>query len=199
MSVAWQTVLDAIHLHFTQAMGITVAWGRQPNMPEGAGPRGVLQRFRGAVNPHSDSVIKVFEAKDPDDDEDFDKIRRYVTGQREFIIHAEVYSDTVAHATHAQAVLEKALNAFSFPSRIAALKAANVAVIDVGQVIDLSEIAGSTWRSRAGADVTFRTTMNAEDTIVEPIKRVKKTIAMKRTPDDADPLEFETDTGDPDA
>lgn len=199
MSVAWQTVLDGIHAHFASSMGIPVTWGRQPGMPERAGPAGTLQRFRGAVNPHSDSVVKVFEAKDTDDDEDYDKIRRYVTGQREFIIHAEVYSDAIAHADHAQSVLEKAVNAFSFPSRRDALASAKVAAIDVGQVIDLSEIAGSAWRSRAGVDIKFRTVMNAEDEPVRLITRVRKEIRLSHEPGDAAPILIETDTGDPDA
>ncbi len=186
--IAWGTVLNAIHDVFKTKTAVTTAWGRQPKMPEPIGPACMLRRLGRARRAHPDHVVKNY-------DSGTDTMKVFVTGQREFTIRAEVYSDSIAHATHAQSILENAVEAFEHPSVIRALKAANVAVIDIGEIIDLSEIAGANWRSRAAVDVLFRTTSNREDTTVDPIERIKKTIKLKDSPEDATPIIISTDTG----
>jgi len=188
--IDWKTALDAIHEHFRSTMRIDVIWTSQPRMPQPLAPLGTLQRQGPVKKLHTDSVVKTYDAA-------INAKRVFVTGQREFRLQAQVYSDDISHEKHAISILTRALDAFEDPSRVRKLKEANVAVIQTADVLDLSAISGANWQSRASLEVVFRTTSNREDDSITTIDRVSGSLKLKRTPDDVTPIDFNVDTGDP--
>jgi hypothetical protein len=175
--VKWDQVLDAIHTWYKTETGLTVAWTKQPRMPQLAKPYGTLSVLSGPFKVGSDRIRKHW---DPDEG-DGGMIRRWVEGEREFVVQCKVYCDDVAHASHARIYADAAQTSLSKPSVIKTLAEADLAIINVMQVVDVSAIAGIDYEQVCSFDVRFRTSISVEDEAIINIERAILRIELHGT------------------
>lgn len=89
-----------------------------------------------------------------------------VSGMREITVSCQAYVerpdslDPTKHALHLMSVAQSSLG---LPATLAALSAAGLAVVDEGDVTDISEVIGEAFASRANMDVRFGLASNVEE------------------------------------
>ena len=178
--INWPLTQRAILEWLRKSTGITVAWTKQKKKPQDAKPFASLWLLGRLRRVEGDVITKKWNAQTQ-------LIDRTVTGQREFTVQAEVFTDDATPTGHAMSVLAKAQTALRMPEFIKALADSGVAIVADDPIADLSAIAGEGWESRASMDVVFRITMKAPAKSVPAIANVRRQLNLQ-TGNDGQPI-----------
>lgn len=153
--IAWATIEKAIRDWLATCTGITVIWSDEhANQP--AWPYATVKIISGPVQLGHDERRATVDDKGT--------VTREVRGPRDLTVSCQVHcaSDAAgANATHYLGIAQASLG---LPSVLEAFRAAGVAVVDAGDVQDLTFIAGGAVRSRGAMDVRLRVTSSIADT-----------------------------------
>lgn len=151
--IDWKTIRAAIHEWFTEQTGLDTHWAHQPEQTQLPLPYGWLKVLSGPRLVHSTSMVSVFAEDNPNGEQK----ERHFNNHAEFTVSCSVECDSTKGGRDAVEYLGRAQMALQFPSVLKALRAAGAAVVNIGDIIDLTEVRGGVWQSRAAMDVVFRT------------------------------------------
>lgn len=89
-----------------------------------------------------------------------------IAGMREITVSCQAYvdrPDSLDPAKHALHLMTMAQSSLGLPATLATLSVAGLAVVDEGEVIDISEVIGDAYVSRANMDVRFGLAASVEE------------------------------------
>jgi hypothetical protein len=145
-----------------------VQWGDQ-DIPEGGEVFIALKRV-GPIEQLGRDVLDVRQDDTADAATERREITFSVTGQRLWTLNIQAYVGSssgvgagVNVALTAEDYLSLLMAAMDVPSVHDALLAAGLAVSEMGKILNLDEIAGAGWRSRASLDIVFGCASNLTD------------------------------------
>lgn len=155
--IDWQTIEDALYDWFAEQSGVPVVWADQDSPQPQAYPFGTIAIISGpniVGASGNDELRTSTDLGQPAGEE----VLQEFGGQREMTVSCQVFTkppESFNPSVHARAIMSRVQSSLAAPSVLEAFLAAGLAVVNQGDVDDLSEAVEDTWIGRSNLDVLF--------------------------------------------
>lgn len=158
--VAFDIIKPALAEWLSQVTGLVVIWANQ-GKPAPAKPYATLNMI-GPRKVHHDWVEKTL-------NDATNVIERRVVGVREFTVNVQAFSDNPRPGLDAMHYVSAAMASLEAPSIKKHFRQNHMRCAQIQTAVDLTDVVGGAFQSRAAFDFNLRATSNFRDSDVFPI------------------------------
>lgn len=182
--VNWQAIEDALFDWFSDQTGMSVIWGNQDSPRPSSYPYGVMFITNGPQSPANagtdEQIINI------DLNQTYEEVEFEFGNQREMTLQLQILTgpgQSFSYANSPHAIMGRVQTSAYAPSVQEAFNTANISVLRVGDITDLSEVQDETWIGRVSMDLTVGLTSYSTER-VGYIDVVEAEGTIKLNPDD---------------